>query len=399
MSTKAVDQQVAQLQRRAKALADFGTFAFREGDLQAILDKAACVCAACLDVPFSKICRFQPLQNDLLVVAGHGWNASVVGVAISVADETSPQGRAFITGLPQLCPNIAEANGFSLPSFYAEHGIRSTVDVLVAARAGPPFGVLEVDSQAVNAFDEHDIDFLTGFANVLAEGVATAARNEELKQTIRRMQELDEEKETLAEELKHRVRNSFHMVYGLLTAELDAGHEDASIIAFRSVASRVLVMGRVFDQLLGAGMSRTIDFGDYVTALCENLRSLYETRSINLVSNVVRVQLELDDATALGIIITEIVNNAYLHAFPNRGGDISVTLLVALTEATIIVADNGIGFVEIETKRRGMNLVRRLVQQVGGTISLRSHEGSAWTIRFPLQQNDVDVQHTAGRSA
>lgn len=322
----------------------------------------------------------------------------MVGVAISVADETSPQGRAFVTGLPQLCPNIAEANGFCLPAFYADHGIRSTADVLVAAKAGPPFGVLEVDSPIANAFDGNDIDFLTGFASVLAEAVATSVRAEEQKQTISRMQELLEQKETLAEELKHRVRNSFHLVYGLLTAELDAGHADSSIAAFRSVASRVMVMGRVFDHLLGVGMSRTINFGDYVTALCENLRGLYEDRSIRLVSDVVAVQLELDDATALGIIITEIVNNAYLHAFPG-GGDISVSLQVAPGEATIIVADNGIGFVEIETKRRGMNLVRRLVRQVGGTIALRSVEGSEWTIRFPLKQNVADPQPAAVRSA
>ena len=139
--------------------------------------------------------------------------------AISVADETSPQGRAFTTGAPQLCPDIDAANTYNLPAFYPDHGILSTVDVLVAAKTGPPFGVLEVDSQASNAFDEHDIDFLTGFANILAEAVVTTARAEDLRQTILRMEELIEEKETLSQELKHRVRNSLHLVYGLLTAE------------------------------------------------------------------------------------------------------------------------------------------------------------------------------------
>jgi hypothetical protein len=52
-------ERVERLLRREKALAVFGTFAFRETDLQPILEEAARVCAHSFDVPFSKICRFQ----------------------------------------------------------------------------------------------------------------------------------------------------------------------------------------------------------------------------------------------------------------------------------------------------------------------------------------------------
>ena len=371
---------IKKLFHREKALAEFGTFAFRETKLQKILDQAALVCANCLGVPFSKICQFRPSQNDLLVVAGHGWKADVVGFAISVADETSPQGRAFTTGAPQLCPDIATANTYNLPSFYPDHGISSTVDVLVAAKTGPPFGVLEVDSQTSNAFDEHDIDFLTGFANILAEAVVTTARAEDLRRTIIRMEELIDEKETLSQELKHRVRNSLHLVYGLLTAEMAGEHNEASLIAFRSIALRVMGLAQVFDHLLGIGMNKVINFGDYVSALCKNLPDLYREENIKLVCNAVSIQLELDIATALGVIITELVNNAYLHAFPESNGEIAVALKVIAGQPVLSVADNGVGFVEAETKRRGMGLVRRLVDQVGGTLSLASDHGSIWTI-------------------
>jgi GAF domain-containing protein len=212
--------KVHKLLRQQKALAAFGTFAFGETRLQPVLDEAARVCAECLDVSFSKICQYRPLQGDLLVVAGQGWRDGVVGFAISVADESSPQGRAFKTGKPQICANIDEANTYALPLFYRNHDILSTVDVIVAAKAGQSFGVLEVDSQTSRAFSEHVIDFLTGFANILAEAVATTARSAALENTIARMERLIDEKETLSQELKHRVRNSLHLVYGMLTAEL-----------------------------------------------------------------------------------------------------------------------------------------------------------------------------------
>jgi len=380
MPDQSAAHQIEKLLRREKALATFGTFAFRTPELQIVLEEAARVCAECLEVPFSKICRYQPERNDLLVVAGFGWKAGVVGLAISVADETSPQGRAFTTGKPQLCPDIDTANTYSLPQFYRDHSILSTVDVLVAAKTGPPFGVLEVDSLVVDAFDEHDIDFLTGFANILAEAVVTSARAEDLRRTIVRMGELIDEKETLSQELKHRVRNSLHLVYGLLTAELDGDHNEASLVAFRSIALRVMGLAQVFDHLLGVGMSKVINFGDYVSALCTNLPELYNNPAISLECSVESLRVDLDEATALGIIITELINNAYLHAFPDGSGQISVALRVTPAGTALSIADDGIGFVEVETTRRGMGLVKRLIRQVGASLSLQADPGTTWII-------------------
>jgi two-component sensor histidine kinase len=380
-----LEDKNASLLRREKALADFGTFAFREPNLQIVLDEAARVSAECLGASFSKICKFRPLQDDLLFVSGYGWQAGVVGFAISVADESSPQGRAFTTGLPQRCANISEANTYALPPFYTTHSVLATVDVLVATRDGQPFGVLEVDSQVDDAFDDHDIDFLTGFANVLAEAVATAVRADELRKTIRRMEELVDEKETLSQELRHRVRNNLHLVYGLLTAEIDGNHDDASIAAFRSIALRVIGLAQVFDHLLGVGMDRIISFSDYMRGLCESLPDLYRDTKITLsfVSDS-SVQVELDTATALGIVVTELVNNAYLHAFGGGAGRIAVTLRLDGANASIAIQDDGAGFAEVPTGRRGMGLVRRLVEQVGGNLTLRRANGSTWTITFPI---------------
>jgi two-component sensor histidine kinase len=350
-----------------------------------VLAEAARICAECLDVPFSKICQFQQAENDLLVVAGHGWQTGVVGFAISVADSSSPQGRAFTSGEPQVCGNVDETVSYTLPLFYGKHAIRSTADVLVAAKDGPPFGVLEVDSPLIDAFDDHDIDFLIGFANILAEAVATSERAENLRQTIVRMKELIEEKETLSQELKHRVRNSLHLVYGLLNAELDGDHPEDSIVAFRSIALRVMGLAEVFDHLLGIGMSKIINFGDYTKALCRNLPELYGQNHIDLICSVDEIHISLDDATALGIVITELVNNAYLHAFPDSVGTISVELTIAPGQATLAIVDDGVGYGAPASNRRGIGLVQRLVQQVDGTLTLESAHGTTWTIVWPVK--------------
>jgi two-component sensor histidine kinase len=99
------------------------------------------------------------------------------------------------------------------------------------------------------------------------------------------------------------------------------------------------------------------------------------------------VRLDLDVATSLGIIITELVSNAYMHAFAGPG-ELRVTLSVAPPGGAVLsVIDNGVGFTEVTgTKRRGVGLVRRLVEQVGATLSLRSDQGTAWTIGFTLPE-------------
>jgi hypothetical protein len=67
--------QVRNLLRQQAAVAHFGSFALRESDVLKVLTEAARVCAQCLSVPFSKVCRYRETENDLLIEAGHGWHA------------------------------------------------------------------------------------------------------------------------------------------------------------------------------------------------------------------------------------------------------------------------------------------------------------------------------------
>jgi len=128
------------LLRQQAALADFGSFAFREADLLTILTEAARICANSLNVAFCKVCRYRPQESDLLIVAGCGWDADVIGRVVSQADETSPQGRAYITGEPVIIRNLQEANNLKVPDFYAQHGIVSTIDVVIKSIEGLPMG-------------------------------------------------------------------------------------------------------------------------------------------------------------------------------------------------------------------------------------------------------------------
>jgi two-component sensor histidine kinase len=369
-----------------------------------VLTEAARVCAEYLGVPFSKVCRYRAEQNDLLIEAGYGWHAGVIGNVVSRADITSPQGRAFITGKPSICNDLRDDNDFELPPFYAEHGIVSTIDVVIKGSDDRPYGVLEIDNNEQHDYDQHDIDFLTGFANVLAEAVATSERTGVLQDTIERMkvlvQEKDrllEQKKVLAEELQHRVRNNLQLVYGMLSKQLGDTPDKAGQRGIKAISRRVSTLAQVYDHLLGNEMTRTTDFGGYVKSLCLNLATIQAATNDNVTLTCASdaIILDLDVVTALGIVVAEAVTNSYDHAFPGgRRGSIAVSVHRAAGDAAIMtITDDGTGFLaQTESKRHGLGLVRRLVEQVRGTAVVESNHGTVWTITIPVEPAAVPVE-------
>jgi two-component sensor histidine kinase len=396
--------RVRKLLRQQAAVAGFGSFALRQTDLMKVLTEAARVCADGLSVPFCKVCRYRADDNDLLIEAGYGWQEGVVGHVVSRADDSSPQGRAFITGQPSICNDLRKDNNFKLPPFYAEHGIISTVDVVIKG-GERPYGVLEIDNDEQHDYDQHDIDFLTGFANVLAEAVATSSRTAVLRTTIEQMavlvdekDRLLEQKKVLAEELQHRVRNNLQLVYGMMSKQLDETTDETGKRGLKAIARRVSTLAQVYDHLLGNEMTRTTDFGSYVQSLCNNLADIQASPNggVTLRCASESLILDLDVVTALGIAVAELVTNSYDHAFPDGKGSTTVTVRGAVGDdpmATMTVSDNGQGFeASGKDKRHGLGLVRRLVEQVRGTVAVASDRGTVWTIRFPVANGHVQKQ-------
>lgn len=381
MLNTGTDRTVEKLLRQQAALAAFGSFAFREPDLKDILTKAAQICASSLEVPFCKICRYRPVEDDLLIEAGCGWHLGVVGRVVSQANESSPQGRAYVTGEPVIIRNLREANNLNLPDFYRDHGIVSTVDVLIPATSGAAYGVLEVDSPEQHQYDVHDINFLTGFANVLAEAVATSQRIAEIKALLA-------SQSLMVEELQHRVRNNLHMITSMLDSQALRTEEGSARAGFELIARRVTTLAQVYDSLLGTGLSKTIDMADYLRALCVSLPGLQTARSkaVALNFSAESVLLDLDQVTSLGMVVAEVVTNSYKHAFPDRSGTINVTLTHPHPAgAKLTIQDDGIGYdINAKSSRHGVGLVTRLVQQIGGTMNVSSSNGTLCILEFPV---------------
>ena len=204
------------------------------------------------------------------------------------------------------------------------------------------------------------------------------------------MRDLVEQQKLLAEELQHRVRNNLQMVSAMLYSYARTGIDDKARHEVNSISSRVMMLAQIYDSLLGVGLSETIDVGQYLRQLCKSLPGLQDDRTwkVGLECRAESIMLPLNDVTVLGMIVAELVTNSYRHAFPSMEGTIGVSLerLPDLGEAILTVQDDGVGFNTMgETSRRGIGLVRKLIEQMGGTLDVRSLAGTLWTLVFPLQ--------------
>ena len=154
------------------------------------------------------------------------------------------------------------------------------------------------------------------------------------------------------------------------------------------IVRRLTVLAQVYDSMLGVGLTETVDLADYLRLLCVRLPGLQaeRTRPVQIICDGELTLLGLDAVTALGMAIAELVTNTYVHAFPDRDGTVTVTLMrQGVDLATVTVRDDGVGIItNPDSNRHGIGLVKRLLEKIGGTLERLSGDGTIWTLTFPV---------------
>jgi GAF domain-containing protein len=156
--------------RQQEILAEFGVIALKGHPFRELLQQATQSAAAGLEAVFAKVLEFLPGQNRFLVCAGVGWGDGVIGVATIGADRASPAGYALRTGKAVISNHLDIEERFRTPELLVQYGIRRAMNVILGGD-GSPFGVLEVDSRSEGEFNDSDIVFLRGIANILGMAI------------------------------------------------------------------------------------------------------------------------------------------------------------------------------------------------------------------------------------
>ena len=162
----------AALLRQQEVLAKFGELALRSESLDDILTEACRLVGEALGTDLAKVMELQQDGITLLVRAGVGWKADVVGQVTVQAVKGSSEGFALSTGEPVISDDIDTETRFEYADFIKDNGVKAIVSVIIlGADDKPPFGILQVDSRKPRHFGMRDTRFLRGYANLIAAAV------------------------------------------------------------------------------------------------------------------------------------------------------------------------------------------------------------------------------------
>jgi PAS domain S-box-containing protein len=203
------------------------------------------------------------------------------------------------------------------------------------------------------------------------------------------------EKEVLLKEIHHRVKNNLQIISSLLNLQSAEIEDPDACQRFKESQDRVKVMALIHERLYQSGDLAKIDFAGYVRSLTGHL-----TRSYRINASAVRLNLEvesvpmnLDTAIPCGLIINELVSNAYKYAFPKgEGGEIKVRFAEDNANSLrLVVQDTGVGFPgnvnPEESDSLGLKLVRSLTEQLGGVLNYRTQNGFLCQITIPYSRS------------
>ena len=191
------------------------------------------------------------------------------------------------------------------------------------------------------------------------------------------------EKEVLLKEVHHRVKNNMQIVSSLLELQSDV-IDDATLLAqFRESQDRIRSMALIHETLYQSQDLARLDLALYIHTLSARLAQSYnvDPQRITVWLQVEPVILDIDQAIPCGLILNELLINAFKYAFPqNRTGEVHVELHAdTAQQAGLVVRDNGIGFPDDidfhHTESLGLQLVVMLTEQLQGTIALERADG------------------------
>lgn len=367
--------------RQQELLTELGLLALKGTPLPDLLDHAARLTAEGLGAEFCKILEYVPETNRLLVRAGVGWAPGIVGSATVGADLESPSGYALRTGSPVLSNHLENEERFRTPDLLVEYGIHRALNVILQG-SGTPYGVLEVDSRSEGEFDERDIVFLQGAANLLGMAIERQRIERDLRNAVDRQR-------MLLAEVNHRVNNSLQIVGSMLNLQSRTTENDEVHRHLREASNRIKAIARAHQRLYRTEEFTTLDLGSYLNDICTDIVDAVPGSAVELDAPD-HVVLATDRAIVVALLINELVTNVAKYAGSDGGSHAWVSLHGNGKEVSVAVRDGGKGLPpDFDPKSRkglGMRLVEAFVTQLRGSLEVtRLQPGTKFSVTFPLE--------------
>ena len=208
-------------------------------------------------------------------------------------------------------------------------------------------------------------------------------RKRELERTL-------QEKQTLLQEVHHRVKGNLQTITSLLKLRARRVEDPTARRVLDESVDRVRVMALLHETLYRSGNPSRVELPEYLRSVLSNLFRSQDADlgRLEIVTPPDAPSVDLEMAVPLGLLVHELVSNALRHAFPEgRVGGIRVALARAPDGAMVLeVSDEGVGLpigMEMGTSSSlGLQLAHSLAEQLGGALEIERNGGTRFRLRF-----------------
>jgi two-component sensor histidine kinase len=197
--------------------------------------------------------------------------------------------------------------------------------------------------------------------------------------------------EVLLAEVNHRVANSLALVASLVKLQANALKDQAAKKALAETEGRIYAISSIHKRLYTSGDVRMVALDEYLSTLLQHLETSMraEGHGASLRYQIAALKLPTDASVNLGVVVTELVTNAFKYAYPDRPGEVRVLLKGGADgRAELLVEDDGVGRAT-DPSIRGTGLGTRIVNAMASTMSgeiyyLAREPGTAARLVFSL---------------
>jgi two-component system, sensor histidine kinase PdtaS len=228
----------------------------------------------------------------------------------------------------------------------------------------------------------------------LKKGVSETleAKNIEIEKQKELIQISLAEKETLLREIHHRVKNNLQIISSLLNFQSESIEDTSVLSSIKDGQTRIQAMSLIHQNLYQSENINQVNIENYIKELVGYLASMYSGNAKNVAVKVManNIFYEIETAIPLGLIVNELVSNAFKYAFDKEKGEIFIEIQNKKSgENLLLVKDNGKGlshdFNLEKNTSLGLKLVKILSKQLRGKVNYRNENGAVFEVTFKPQ--------------
>ena len=202
-----------------------------------------------------------------------------------------------------------------------------------------------------------------------------------------------QEKETLLQEIHHRVKNNMTVISSLLALQMNSTDNKIAKEALQDSQNRVQSMSMIHETLYRSDNLADIDLATYLSDLGKVVLQNYAiSKTVHFKVKAESVMIDSKLASTVGLIVNELIANSLKYAFTDdREGEILLELKSNNESGVeLTVSDNGVGIPDgfnlKNANSLGLKLVKMLVEnQLDGSIKMESNNGTKFTIKFNIE--------------